>query len=285
MTNEQPTSYADTAEFILHPTDFSEASNLALAHALRLAVSNKCRLDLLHVGKPEDGNEEFPSVRDLLIKWGMLAEHAPRLAVKQLGVDVGKIICKEGAVPSAIDNYCQHKPVDLIVLSTAGRHGLAAWLHPSTAGQIAKQVAQSSIPTLFVPEKCNGCVEPDTGKVVMEHVLVPVDHSPSAGKAVERALVALSRFGSAHADLTLLHVGKAENFPELHIPTGSAKVHRVARPGDPAAEILATAKEIDASAIIMVTAGTEGMLDVLRGSTTDQVLRHANCPLLAVPSF
>lgn len=279
-------SSPDTAEFILHPTDFSPGSNLALAHALRLAVRNRCRLDLLHVGREgEDNLDEFPSVREMLSQWGMVPEHASRSDVRHLGVDVGKVVCTEGKVPQAIDSFCQQKPVDLIVLSTAGRHGIAAWLHPSTAEQIAKQVAQSSIPTLFVPDSAKGCVSLDSGEVALEHILVPVDHTPSAQKAVDRALVALSRFGGAHADLTLLHVGKAENFPEIQLPQGNFKIHRIAREGDPAAEILATATEIDASAIVMVTAGTEGLLDVLRGTTTEQVLRHAGCPLLAVPAF
>ncbi|HBE72333.1 MAG TPA: hypothetical protein DDW52_29715, partial [Planctomycetaceae bacterium] len=167
---------ADTAEFILHPTDFSSGSDLALAHALRLAIRNQCRLDLLHVGKEGDEDlDEFPSVRAMLGRWGLVPDKASRRDIRHLGIDVGKVVCTEGSVPHAIDNYCQHKPVDLIVLSTAGRHGLSAWLHRSKAEQIAKQVAQSSIPTLFVPESCRGCVDQETGKVSLNHVLVPVD--------------------------------------------------------------------------------------------------------------
>jgi nucleotide-binding universal stress UspA family protein len=33
----------------------------------------------------------------------------------------------------------------------------------------------------------------------------------------------------------------------------------------------------------MVTAGHEGILDTLRGSISEQVLRHSPCPVLAVP--
>jgi nucleotide-binding universal stress UspA family protein len=33
----------------------------------------------------------------------------------------------------------------------------------------------------------------------------------------------------------------------------------------------------------MPTRGREGILDALRGSVTEQVLRRAECPLLAVP--
>ena len=39
-----------------------------------------------------------------------------------------------------------------------------------------------------------------------------------------------------------------------------------------------------ANLIMMATAGHQGFLDALRGSTTERVLRHAPCPVLAVPA-
>ncbi len=48
--------------------------------------------------------------------------------------------------------------------------------------------------------------------------------------------------------------------------------------------ILQVAREIDADMIAMTTQGHDGFLDALRGSVTDQVLRGAPCPLLAVPA-
>jgi nucleotide-binding universal stress UspA family protein len=44
-----------------------------------------------------------------------------------------------------------------------------------------------------------------------------------------------------------------------------------------------TADEVKAELIVMTTAGHNGVLDVLRGSTTEQVLRRSPCPLLAIP--
>jgi nucleotide-binding universal stress UspA family protein len=48
--------------------------------------------------------------------------------------------------------------------------------------------------------------------------------------------------------------------------------------------ILKTAVEIDADLIAMPTAGHHGILDAMRGSTTERVLRHAPCPVLATPA-
>jgi nucleotide-binding universal stress UspA family protein len=41
--------------------------------------------------------------------------------------------------------------------------------------------------------------------------------------------------------------------------------------------------QIDADVVAMPTAGHHGILDALRGSTTERVLRHAGCPVLAMP--
>jgi len=38
-----------------------------------------------------------------------------------------------------------------------------------------------------------------------------------------------------------------------------------------------------ANLIGMATAGHHGLLDALRGSTTERVLRQAPCPVLAIP--
>ena len=48
--------------------------------------------------------------------------------------------------------------------------------------------------------------------------------------------------------------------------------------------ILDAASEASADVIIMATAGRNGFLDALRGSTTERVLRAARCPLLAIPA-
>jgi len=58
---------------------------------------------------------------------------------------------------------------------------------------------------------------------------------------------------------------------------------RIHREGEPVAEILAAAELVGADLIVMPTAG-RAVFEVLRGSTTERVLRQARCPLLAVPA-
>jgi nucleotide-binding universal stress UspA family protein len=52
--------------------------------------------------------------------------------------------------------------------------------------------------------------------------------------------------------------------------------------GHAATEIVNSAIETDASMIVMTTHGYSGMKHVLLGSTTEDVLRHAACPVLSV---
>lgn len=86
----------------------------------------------------------------------------------------------------------------------------------------------------------------------------------------------------AAAHFELMHVGEvAPRFGG----SGNDTVFPVTlQHGDPVDVILATADEKQVDLIAMPTAGHHGFLDALRGSTTERVLRHAACPVLALPA-
>ena len=52
--------------------------------------------------------------------------------------------------------------------------------------------------------------------------------------------------------------------------------------GHAATEVVNYAKEVGADMIIMATHGYSGVKHVMLGSTTEDVLRHAGCPVLSV---
>jgi nucleotide-binding universal stress UspA family protein len=63
----------------------------------------------------------------------------------------------------------------------------------------------------------------------------------------------------------------------------SAALPRViVRSGNVVKSIVDAAIEFDADFIGMPTAGHHGVLDALRGSTTERVIRHAPCPVFAL---
>jgi len=78
---------------IVHPTDFSDASALAFAHALRIALAMRSLLYLVHVAESKDPGEYdgFPHVRHVLAQWQLMDESDPPAVVGKLGIKVAKI--------------------------------------------------------------------------------------------------------------------------------------------------------------------------------------------------
>src|SRR6478609_10091422 len=80
-------------ESIFHPSDFSEASEVAFVHALKMALVAGAKLTMLHVeASPGAEWQDFPGVRDTLERWGLIPKGSPKSAVGQLGIDVRKVI-------------------------------------------------------------------------------------------------------------------------------------------------------------------------------------------------
>jgi nucleotide-binding universal stress UspA family protein len=79
----------------------------------------------------------------------------------------------------------------------------------------------------------------------------------------------------------LMHVGATG--PLIRSGAEEGIVPVALQTGDVVSTILKAAVERQASLIAMPTAGHHGFLDAVRGSTTERVLRHAPCPVLAVP--
>ena len=58
------------------------------------------------------------------------------------------------------------------------------------------------------------------------------------------------------------------------------KVSSIVRVGLPADELVAVADELHCDLVALATRGLEGLTHAVLGSTTERVLRHANCPVL-----
>jgi nucleotide-binding universal stress UspA family protein len=274
----------ETYDSILHLTDFSPGSELAFAHALKIALQESARLTIFHLdqrGVSTLPRHEFPGVRATLQRWRLLEPDAPReAAYDTLGIEVEKVVAHGKGVVQSVLHYLEQHPVDLLVLATHGRDGLPRWLAPSIAEPVARH---AHVPTLFVPHGVRGCVALDDGSVGLDQVLIPIDYQPPPQLGLEAALTLARTLGNRHADLTLLHVGEVGDMPAVTMPPeDELHCQRLLRVGSPVEEILKAADVLTADLIVMATAGHQGFLDALRGSTTEQVLRHAPCPVLAV---
>jgi nucleotide-binding universal stress UspA family protein len=265
---------------IFHPSDFSKASELAFAHALAIALIRKTELVILHAGSGHlDDWTQFPPVRKTLERWHVLAPGSPRSAVyEKLAIRVTKVVRRRGnPVQASLEHIEKQKP-DLVVLATRGRHGLPLWLKPSVAQAIARR---TSAMTLFVPHGCRGVVSID-GVIKLRRVLLPIDHQPDAQEAVMRAVRAAEAFGDDAVEIVLLHVNGGA-MPQVNRPESQACVWKeIRREGDVVATILDASQEADL--IVMATEGRQGVVDAMRGSVTERVVRGAPCPVLAVPA-
>jgi nucleotide-binding universal stress UspA family protein len=266
---------------LLHPTDFSEASELAFAHALKLTLLTHGELRILHVapdaGPP--GWKHFPGVREALERWGVLPPNSPGDAVAGLGVNIEKVQTAGGDPIAHTAEFLRRHPVDVIVMATHPRDGFARWRQPSVAAAISQHAGEIA---LFVPEGSASFVSLASGALNLRRILVPVDHAPSPQPAVDAAVALASLVGEDAVTFRLLHAGDRA-FPAVTTPErGHWSWERQTSPGD-AVDVLTDCIETwFPQLIVMTTAGRHGFMDALRGSTTERVLRAARCPLVAV---
>ncbi len=270
---------------VFHPSDFSEGSESAFAHALAIALVRQAELSLLHAGSDYLGEDEwrkFPPVRRTLERWGLLEEGSARSAVfDELQVLVQKVNLQTGRPLSAILEWLDRHPTDLIVLATEGREGLPRWIRPSLAERLARRAETM---TLFVPEGARGFVAAETGETSLRRILVPIDHDPAPAPALLFASRAAHALGDVMVAVDLLYVGEG-HAPEPELPEAPrCRFEMLRREGDVVDAIVACAEERGADLVAMTTQGHDGILDALRGSVTEQVLRRVPCPLLAVPA-
>jgi nucleotide-binding universal stress UspA family protein len=270
---------------VLHPTDFSDASNQAFAHALAISVIRQTKLTILHVGKGIGKDVDwvdFPQVRKTLERWSLLDPDSPRSSVfSELSVSVSKHVEHSSSPVRATRQFLAGCPHDLIVLSTEGSKSRHDWLHRSDAEAIARG---SGAMTLFVPSRASrGIVSLENGDLNLKSILVPIDGKIGGNAAIEFARRAAEIIGDGDVLITIFHVG-TQMPPIRKLPEGSGWAWQsLLGDGEPIESILAAADKLKSNLIVMTTNGRDTLDQALQGSTTERVLRKANCPVLAVP--
>ena len=271
--------------FVLHPTDLSEASLMAFHHALAIAIRRGAQFTLLHAmgRRATDNWADFPSVRDTLARWRVsgtteaLEDKIRRSTVSKIEVPIRDPV-------AACRDYTDRNSVDMIVLATEGRSGLSRLLGASRAERLARE---SRLFTLFVPAERRPFVDGDTGEVTLHRILLPIDPATDPRPAMLRAVQAAALLDDPSLEITLLHVhtGDAEDTPTTdapQLPFCQWKV-LVRRSDDVVGEILGVADEIQADAIYMSTSWHKPGLGRREGGVTEAVLEKASCPVAAVP--
>lgn len=291
---------------ILCPTDFSDTSAHAVDLATMIASWYKARIIGLHVVSAAVTVPEFSlpggSVDELALR-SALAARFSRASRAGLGVDV---LLEEGSPAALILDKAASLAVDMIVMGT---HGTSGFQH-LVLGSVTERVLRRAVcPVLTVPPRAQA-----TSRVPFARLLCAIDFSESSMAALQYAL---SLAEESDARLTMLHVldwpweepppprleelpieqaaalGEYRRYREKMAMTrlntlvpGSMRLsHRpVARlsNGKPYAQILDVANEEGSDLIVIGVHGRNPFDMMVFGSTTNQVVRRATCPVLTL---
>ena len=228
------------------------------------------------------GFEDFPRIRPLLARWGLLPEGSSKDDVAKLGVQIKRVRAVSDDTTGAILQHLTTHPTELLVLSTHQHEGLARLTHHAVAEPIARGTHAR---TLFVPAGIEGFVSSETGRTNLTRVLIPLTHKPDSQTAIDLAAHLASTLDSKHVLFELIQLekdGVLQKFthPERPDWTWNTLVAK----GDPSEWILAAGADFDVDLIVMMTEGHTSLVDLIRGSTTERVVRGTRCPLLAIPA-
>lgn len=277
-----------TLKKILCAIDLSDFAAPVLAHGVALAREYGATVAAVHVVPRESAGQ-----RDL--------------AATQLRKLVERFVTATTVTQHVIDGDAAQEIVrhaaawesDLLVLGTHGRSGFDRL----ALGSVAEKVLRKApCPVMTLPPGMPAIV----GEVRHQHLLCPTDFSECSGLALDFA-IALAR--NAAADITLLRVVEAFDadaewsgepwVAELRARqcaaettalrelmasrrhTGCTFQDAVAL-GKPYQEILRAAEERRVDLIVMGVRGRGPVDTTLFGSTTNQVVRRAACPVITV---
>ena len=291
---------------ILCPVDLSHESRHAIEHAIVLARWYKARITALHVCNPL----VIPAT-DVTLVGGVppvLTDQEIKDASDEVMACFASATGEHGGVPLEVlvesgpparQILARAKSLapDLIVIGT---HGHGGFQHLVLGSVTEKVLRQAECPVLAIPPRAR-----TTSKLPFKRILCPIDFSDASLSALEFAL-SLAREGDA--DLTMLHVLEWPDAlpPNRPVPTlefrdaaerdvramlaqlvpdaDRQRCHPTMRLGDGKAyrEILEVATEARADLIVMGVHGRNPLDLMLFGSTINQVVRRATCPVLTV---
>ena len=270
-------------ERVFHPTDLSKVSEVAFVHGLKIALTARGQFSMLHVVRQGDEgppSSSFPRVRRTLASWGLVQADCLPQEIAKLGVRIKKLEIEADDPTEAIGDYLDERQMDLIVLATHQRGGLAQWTHSPVAEPVMRT---AQLPSLFIPPDSEGFVRFADGVVSLHRVLVPVAQQPNPQAAVDAAHELARLLAPTTLEVTVLHIGHRASAPHLHLPKDPGWTwNRVSVEGAIVDTIVDAAAGAAADLVVLSTRGPQGFLGSLCGSTASSTIRKSPCPVLAV---
>jgi nucleotide-binding universal stress UspA family protein len=278
---------------ILVATDYSPASATAVKLAARLAKEFHSRLNVLHAVEPDlyaaDMAGPVPDLQPVNLQverenLHQYAEHIPDLrTVKH------KQIVFLGSPSDAIQSAGQANTIDLLVVGSHGRHGLAKLALGSVAEWAIRRL---EYPVLVAGPMCDKTFPP------IRSIVLATDFSGEASRSVQYAGSLAQDY---NARLTVMHVLSPTDTPEEQqkvelrtlgklrelLPSDSGEwctLQYQVKTGDVAAAVIGSAQENKANLIILRARHRFTLADHLPRTKISAIIRGAHCPVLVVPA-
>ena len=289
---------------ILCPVDLSDVSRDAIAHAVLLARWYNAKITALHVRNPLVVPETDFRVLGVGPPLVLTDDEVNQARAQVLacfgaaGADVDVVIVS-GRPARQILERAKSLPADVIVIST---HGASGFEHLILGSVTEKVLRQATCPVLTVPPLAR-----TTARLPFRRILCPLDFSESSLAALD---FARSLAQQSDAALTLLHViegldeeeslaGRpfaAPDYKRDRELDAAARLQALTPESTPGArrpttrlthgkayrEILGVAAEYRSDLIVMGVQGRNPLDLMLFGSTANQVVRRATCPVLTL---
>lgn len=267
-------------------TDLKDHSAALFGHCLALALHARAELFLVHIidgGLAETSWRDLPTVRSLVEKWGAVRPDATAEEFAALGMRVHPLdyAPTDGDSRLAVLRRVADLKPDLVVMGTHSRHGFDRMMMPSVSEDVVRDVHRA---TLFVPAESRGFVDLDTGRIGIRRVMIPISSEVAQQPLIDELTRLLTAFDVGTCSFTFVHVGSDDTLPSPSLPARADWAWRTdRRSGSVVDQILEAEVTHQPDLIAMATEGPHGLLDALRGSTTERVLRRTHTPLLTVP--
>ena len=273
---------------LLVPTDFSAISDVAIRTAADIARHTGAELTLLYVMDVpmggdltamgtyavEDATDRIYVLELLKINEQKLLDLRTRPELADLTI---RTSVETGSIAGNILVYAEDHHIDLIVMGTEGKGGLAERLIGATTEKV---VRSAKCPVLTV----KGEYRPFRA----EHVVFALAFDAEQAPAIQQ----LKQFQKVFASkLYLLHVNTPSHFTNSRdmrqwideFVRQHSLAHYATHVYDDVSEedgILNFAEEMDADVIALATHGRTGLAHLLSGSVSEGVVHHASRPVI-----
>ena len=272
---------------IMVPTDFSETSKMALAHAAFLARLINAELSLVHIQANDPFYFEIPEPLLVIQDHRKLDEY-----IEEKLIEISQEIEEEfgikpqykssrGNVANELMQLAQKEKTDLIIMGTHGAKGFEELFIGSNAHKV---VELAPCPVLTVQSHAT--------KPGFTNIVLPIDRSIHSREKVAMATTLAKMYGAKIHILGLLNDTEENEYGKLQIVLDQVQ-HAVETESIPftrhtvkgthlAAEALKYGTTVNADLIIIMTDHESALTGLFMGPLAKQIVNHSRIPVLSI---